>query len=120
MNMRALEGEELMGTDAEACAYLYTACLTQSIDSDWTQIYLYVANQVYNRHRSKESGGQLPEDIQVESISDYQVGGLRRLKDWLYQRRVQVRQERNKAERQKRRREEAARRKLQQPALFTF
>ncbi len=29
------------GTDAEACAYLMTASLTQPIDSDWVQIYLY-------------------------------------------------------------------------------
>ncbi len=25
MNMRALKGEDMIGTDAEACAYLYTA-----------------------------------------------------------------------------------------------
>jgi len=28
MNTRALKGEEMTGTDAEACAYLYTAALT--------------------------------------------------------------------------------------------
>ncbi len=42
MNMRALKGEEMTGTDAEACAYLYTASLTAPMDDDWTQIYLYV------------------------------------------------------------------------------
>jgi hypothetical protein len=40
MNMRALKGEEMTGTDAEACAYLYTASLTQPMDHDWGQIYL--------------------------------------------------------------------------------
>jgi hypothetical protein len=39
MNMKALKGEEMTGTDAEACAYLMTVSLTQPIDSDWTQIY---------------------------------------------------------------------------------
>ncbi len=45
MNMKALKGEEMTGTDAEACAYLMTLSLTQPMDSDWTQIYLYVASQ---------------------------------------------------------------------------
>ena len=34
-NMKALKGEIMTGTDAEACAYLYTACLTQPMDHDW-------------------------------------------------------------------------------------
>ena len=40
MNMKALKGEEMTGTDAEACAYLMTVSLTQPMDSDWTEIYL--------------------------------------------------------------------------------
>ena len=120
MNMKALKGEELTGTDAEACAYLYTACLTQPMDSDWTQIYLYVANQVYSRHRTKESGVQFPNDIQVESPSDYQMAELRRLKDWIYKRRTQAKQERARAERQKKRKEEATKKSIERPALFEF
>ena len=120
MNIGAHRGEEMAGTDAEACAYLYTASLTNPIDSDWTQIYLYIANQVYSRHRSKENGAQVPEDIQVESISDYQMGELRRLKDWLYERRVRARQERNQAERCQQREEGVAKKKAEQPALFEF
>ena len=34
MNMRALKGELPTGTDAEACAYLYTAALTQPMEHD--------------------------------------------------------------------------------------
>lgn len=120
MNMKALKGEQLTGTDAEACAYLHTACLTQPIDSDWTQIYLYIANQVYSRHRSKESGVQFPKDIQVKLLSDYQMRELRRLKDWIYERRTQAKQERNRAERQKKREEELTRRSMERPALFEF
>ena len=120
MNMKALKGEELTGTDAEACAYLMTASLAQPIDSDWTEIYLYIANQVYSRHRSKESGAQIPKDIQVKSISDHQMRELRRLKDWLYERRVRARQERNQAERCQQREEEVAKKKAEQPALFEF
>jgi len=120
MNMKTLKGEEPTGTDTEACAYLYTACLTQPIDSDWTQIYLYVANQVYSRHRTKESGVQFPEDIQVRSLSDYQMAELRQLKDWIYERRTQAKQERDRAERQKKREEEATKMTMERPALFEF
>ena len=120
MSMKALKGEEPTGTDAEACAYLYTTCLAQPVDHDWAQIYLYVANQVYSRHRTKESGVQFPEDIQVRSLSDYQIAELRRLKQWIYGRRTQAKQERDKAESRERREEEATRRKAEQPALFQF
>jgi len=120
MNMKTLKGEKLTGTDAEACAYLYTACLTQPMDSDWTQIYLYVANQVYSRHRTKESGVQFPEDIHVESLSNYQIAELRRLQGWIYERRTQANQEKDRVERQKKREEEATKMTMERPALFEF
>jgi hypothetical protein len=56
----------MTGTDAEACAYLMTVSLTQPMDSDWTQIYLYVAGQTYRRWCK----GEMLADIEVESISD--------------------------------------------------
>jgi len=83
-NMKALKDEEPTGTDAEACAYLMTVSLTQPIDSDWTQIYLYVATQTYKQWNK----GEMPADIVVESISDYQMQKLNRLKAWLYERRI--------------------------------
>jgi len=116
MNMRALKGEEMTGTDAEACAYLYTAALTQPMDHDWAQIYLYIANKVYKTHRQ----GEVPEDIRVESLRDDQVADLNRLKEWLYRKRTTIRLERDRAERRQKREEEAAARKAEQPALFTF
>jgi len=120
MNIRAHDGQEMTGTDAEACAYLYTASLTQPMDSDWTQIYLYIATQVYSCYRSNESGVQVPEDIQVKSLSDYQTRELRRFKDWLYQRRVRERQERGRAETRERREQESSTKRDRQPALFEF
>ena len=53
--------------DTEACAYLYAAALTQPLDNDWGQIYLYVANKTYRRWRRNE----VPEDIVADSVSDY-------------------------------------------------
>jgi len=119
-NVRALKGEEMTGTDAEACAYLYTAALTQPMDYDWTQIYLYIATQTYRRQRTKESGVEVPEDIQVESLNDEQMRDLNRLKAWIYDKRTRVRGERDRAERREKREEEAAARKEAQPALFDF
>jgi hypothetical protein len=119
-NMKALKGEEPIGTDAEACAYLMTVSLTQPMDSDWTQIYLYVAGKVYEKHRIKESGATMPEDIRVDQLSDYQMQHLDRLKDWIYRRRVQIRQDRDQAERRERKGQEHARREAEQPALFKF
>ncbi|GAH80711.1 unnamed protein product [marine sediment metagenome] len=120
MNMRALKGLEMTGTDAEACAYLYTASLTQPMGHDWTQIYLYIAGKVYEKWRTKESGVTMPDDIRVESITDDQMRDLNRLKAWLYQRRTTIRLDRERAERRQKREEEAARRKEAQPALFEF
>jgi hypothetical protein len=115
-NMKALKGEEPTGTDAEACAYIMTLSLTQPMDSDWTQIYLYVAGQSYKRWNKRE----MPADIAVNSISDYQTGELNRLKSWLYQQRIKARIERDRAERRQEKEETKTQREEQQPALFQF
>ena len=116
MNMRALKGEEMTGTDAEACAYLYTASLTQPMDHDWTQIYLYIATKTYRRWGKNE----MPGDIAVDLLRDDQVSDLNRLKAWLYKKRTEVREDRERAERRQKKQEEAEQRKAEQPALFTF
>ena len=116
MNMRSLKGKEMTGTDAEACAYLNTASLTQPMDRDWGQIYLYIAGKTYTRWKKTE----IPDDIRVESLNDDQMRDLNRLKAWLYKKRTTVRLDRERAERRQEREEEVARRKMEQPALFTF
>ena len=116
MNMKVLKGEEMTGTDAEACAYLYTAALTQPMSHDWGDIYLYVATQTYRRWGKNE----MPADIARESINDEQMRELKRLKEWLYRKRSQIRMERDRIDRRQKREDEAARRKADQPALFHF
>ena len=116
MNMKVLKGEEMTGTDAEACAYLYTASLTQPIGHDWTQIYLYVAGRAHGRWNK----GDMPEDIRVESLTTDQTRELNRLKEWLYRKRALARQDGERTERRERKEEEAARRETEQPALFSF
>ncbi len=116
MNMKALKGEEMTGTDAEACAYLYTASLTQPMDHDWTQIYLYIATKTYRRWGKNE----MPGDIAVDSLRDNQVSDLNRLKAWLYKKRTEVREDRERAVRRQKKQEEAEQKKAERPALFTF
>ena len=116
MNMRALKGEEPTGTDAEACAYLMTVSLTQPMDSDWTQIYLYIATQTYQ----KQGKGEMPADIRVDSLNNQQTADLNRLKEWLYRRRTTARQEAERIERRQQKEEEVTKRKAEQPVLFEF
>ena len=116
MNMKALKSEEMTGTDAEACAYLYTASLTQPIGHDWTQIYLYVAGRAHGRWNK----GDMPEDIRVESLTTDQARELNRLKEWLYRKRALARQDGDRTERRERKEEEAATRESEQPVLFGF
>jgi hypothetical protein len=116
MNIRAIRGEGIAGTDAEACAYLMTVSMAQPIDSDWTHIYLYTATETCRRWGKTE----MPGDIAVDSISDYQMAELNRLKEWLYRKRTQARLEKEQTERRQKKEEETARRKAEQPALFEF
>ncbi len=119
-NMKALKGEIMTGTDAEACAYLYTSCLTQPMDHDWGQIYLYIATKVYEKWRTKDSGVTMPDDIRVDSLDSGQLADLKRLKDWIHRTRAKVRLERDRAEGRQKKEEESAKKKVEQPALFKF
>ncbi len=116
MNMGGLKGEELTGTDAEACAYLMTLSLTQPMSSDWTQVYLYVATKTCQKHGK----GEMPADIAVSSLSDHQRAELKRFRDWLYHTRIQTRRDREQVNRREAKEQEAARTKAEQPALFEF
>ena len=60
------------------------------------------------------------EDIRVETLNDYQMGELKRLKEWLYRQRVKVREERERADRRMERKEAEAQRKAEHPELFEF
>ena len=116
MNMKALKGEEMTGTDAEACAYLHTASLTQPMGHDWTQIYLYVAGRAHSRWNK----GEMPADIAVDSISDYQMGELDRLKAWLYRQRIKARIEKDREQRRQEKEKVEMAKKAERPVLFEF
>ena len=115
-NMEASKGDKPTGTDEEACAYLNTASLTMPMDSDWSQVYLYVAGKTYTRWRK----GEMPKDIRVDVLTDQQMANLNQLKEWLYLRRTTARQEAERVERRKQKEEEVIKREAEQPALFEF
>jgi hypothetical protein len=124
MNMKALKGEKMTGTDAEAVAYLMTASLTFPMDRDWGQIYFYVATQTYRRWGK----GEMPGDIAVDKLDTEQMRDLERLKAWIYHTRSKIRVERGRAEWKKTkmdryraaRQEKAASQETLQPMLFDF
>lgn len=117
-NMKALKGEPITGTDAEACAYLYTAVLCFPVDHDWAQIYLYVANQTVKRWRGPKT--EIPADIRVDMLTTDQMRDLARLKEWIYRRRTDARQGHDRAERGEKRKERAEEKERVQPKLFDF
>ena len=86
------------------------------MDHDRGQIYLYIPTRIYQRWGKNE----VPSDIAVDSINDYQMAEFNRLKDWLYRQRTKVRLERARAERRQAKEEAEAQRKAEQPALFEF
>jgi hypothetical protein len=114
--MKASKGKQVTGTDAEACAYLYTASLTAPMDNDWSQIYLYVAGKTYSRWNKSE----MPNDIRVDSLNNEQLADLVRLKEWLHRRRTTARQEIERTERRQKKQEDVADRKAEHPVLFDF
>ena len=90
--------------------------MTAPMDHDWGQIYLYIATQTYRKWGKNE----MPSDIAVDRLNDEQMRDLRRLKDWLYQKRTQARIDKDRAERKERKEEETEKRTAERSALFEF
>ena len=86
------------------------------MDHDWGQIYLYIATKTYRRWGKNE----MPSDIAVDLLRDDQVSDLNRLKAWLYKKRTEVREDRERAERRQKKQEEVVRKRAEQLALFEF
>ena len=115
MCMRANKGEEPTGTDAEALAYMYPRVMEAPMDRDWVDIYLYLGTKVM-----AGAGTEMPEDIRRDSLDDDLMRKLNHLKAWIYEKRIQIRLDRDRAERRQKKEEAAAEREAAQPALFDF
>jgi hypothetical protein len=74
--------------DLEALLYLYPASLAFPLGEQWTRIYLYLG--------SKVMGDKLPQDVKQENLPDHYLGELRELKQWIHDRKVAARTERQR------------------------
>jgi len=74
-----LSPEESVGY-AEVVAYLNPATSKSVLPSRVTKIYLYCVTQVMKRHKI-----DVPEEIAVNELTDYETKELNDLKKWLYQ-----------------------------------
>ena len=95
-NVENLKTGRMTATDAEACAYLFTACLSAPPSHDWAQIYFYVAGKVILSHRKKDEGAEMPADIRVTELTRNQQDDLNRLKRWIYEAREKHRKEKER------------------------
>ncbi len=116
MTMKSFKGEVMRAGDCEACAYLYTALLEAPPDHDWADIYIYVTNKAIKDHKK----GEIPPDLVVESLSNYQMGKLNHLKHWLYERRIKAREDSERADRRQEKEKVTATRAAKRPMLFDF
>ena len=117
MNMQYAKGmiPRRTGTDAEVVAYMFPRTMDAPMDRDWTDIYMYAANQCV-----KSMGTEIPDDIKVDSLPKYLEQKLDHLKRWIYEKRVDARLDRERGERRDKREAEPAELKAAQPALFDF
>ena len=47
---------------------------------------------------SRGKNTEIPDDVRIDSLDDYQVGLLQDLKGWIYEQRVKLRHERRRSE----------------------
>lgn len=96
-----IKGERGTATDAEALAYVSNAALAQPLDREWVEVYQYLLTRVM---KDKVTG-----ELRKESLDDEGMRELKGLKEWLWQKRTQHREERLRAERRKAKELEKAR-----------
>jgi hypothetical protein len=95
MNMKAVHEGGVPVGDTEALAYIFPRTMEEPLSEQWMRIYTYVFTSAM-----KFKKVEVPEDLKCESLSDYDMRELIDLKIWIYQKRVQHRKEKAKAERQ--------------------
>lgn len=80
-NMRRKKIPKEVG-DAEACLYLYTLSLRVPMNHEYGNIYLFLCNRMMERQ-----GMEIPEDVRVDGLSDWEASLLQGLKSDLWRKR---------------------------------
>lgn len=94
MNMKAAKEGGVPVGDTEALAYIFPRTMDAPMSEQWTRIYMYVFGQAM-----KFKKVEVPDDLKVEPLSDYDMHQLDDLKRWIYHRRVEHRKEKARVER---------------------
>ena len=95
MNMKVMHDGGVPVGDTEALAYIFPRTMEEPMSKQWMRIYMYVFTSAMKFKKL-----EVPEDLRCESLSDYDMRELTDLKTWIYQKRVQHRKEKSRAERQ--------------------
>lgn len=75
-------------TDEEAMTYIMTASLAFPLNSEWTEIYMYLTRK-YLLTWKKTKPEDLPDFLQNEIIlDDYKTSMLRGLKSWIRKKQI--------------------------------
>jgi len=68
-------------TDAEALAYMIPRAMENPLGHEWSRIYLYLGTKVMREAKRAE----VPKDVAVESLDDYEQKLLKNLKEWIWE-----------------------------------
>jgi hypothetical protein len=93
MNMKVMHDGGVPVGDTEVLVYIFPRTMEEPMSEQWMRIYTYVFTQAM-----KFKKVEVPEDLRCESLSDYDMRELNDLKTWIYQKRVQHRKEKARAE----------------------
>ena len=76
--IKPLNPEESVGY-AECVAYLMPELQRRTLSNRVTKIYLYCVTQLMKRHKI-----DVPKEIAIDELTDYETRELNQLKEWLY------------------------------------
>jgi hypothetical protein len=91
MNVKAMKEGGVPVGDTEVLAYIYPRTMEAPMSEQWTRIYMYVFNQAMKMKKT-----EVPQDLQSEKLTDYDMRALDELKRWIYEKRLQHRKERDR------------------------
>lgn len=81
-------------TDAEALVYMMPRTLEVPLTHEWHRIYLYLGTKVMREAKHTE----MPKDVAVDKLSDYEGRLLNRLKDWIWEKQEEALRQRRRQE----------------------
>jgi len=87
--------KEYTASIPEVVAYMMTRTLEAPMQREWVNIYCYCTT-IYAKEWMKK---KLPKDVAVNEIDEYEQSLLKRLRDWIYEKRRQYVKDKLKTQR---------------------